>query len=624
MIIDRIWKSQPGKYFCLSTKSVSNTWKDWFFHRNDIGKIADFIEEHRSSDLYFCPHGFSEKRRRKAFAVKPNLLWADLDEADPRQIKYRPSIAFESSPGRFVGLWLIDGEMTEELNRRLTYLIDGDVSGWDLTQVLRVPGTINFKYTSQPRTRIMWTDGPEYELKKLGRELPAVDGEADEVDVIDASEVYKRWEKKLPHWCRRELLHGKPAVGKRSEMLWKLGNELIEQGVDRDDAFVLLKASPWNKFRGRRSEDEQLRRELDKSVGKHLKNGRGRPLVSDNEVGQKDYVWLARPLDEVPEENIDWLWYPYLARGELTILEGDPERGKSYLAQMVAGHFCDGLQLPSVKEGMPIVTGKVAYFDIENSAGSITVKRMRGNGFKALNNYIQEEAIFSIDDDDTVPRVVAALEKMKPVMIVFDTINTYLGRADAFKGHEAQQAFVRFREIAKRLNCAVLVLRHLTKSSKERALYRGQGSIAFAGIARVVLTVGAMPDDPDVRVMAVTKLNIAQRPKALTFTIAALPDKGKETDRSVFKWGEFVDLTADDMLATTATPGKGNERESAIIFLKETLAEGPVEFVRIERMAETRSISTRTLQRAAEALNLNRRVTGFGKTRCSVWSLPEK
>lgn len=620
MIIDRLWRSQPGKYFCLSTKSASGTWKDWFFHRNDIGKIADFIEDHRASDLYFCPHGFTEKRRRKAFAVLPRLLWADLDEADPRTIKFKPSVAFESSPGRFVGLWIVDGEITEELNRRLTYLIDGDVSGWDLTQVLRVPGTTNYKYKSQPRTRIMWTDGPEYELRRLGRELPAVEGgDADEADVVDATAVYKRWEKKLPHWCRRELLHGKPSVGKRSEMLWKLGNELIEAGVDRDDAFVLLKASPWNKFRGRRSEDEQLRRELDKSVGKHLK---GRARVVD--IGEKDYVWLARSLDEVPEENIDWLWYPYLARGELTILEGDPERGKSYLAQMVAGHFCDGLPLPSAKEGMPIVTGKVCYFDIENSAGSITVKRMRGNGFKNLNNYLQEEAIFSIDDDENVAKVVEALDRLKPVLIVFDTINTYLGRADAFKGHEAQQAFVRFREIAKRLHCAVLVLRHLTKSSKERAMYRGQGSIAFAGMARVVLTVGAMPDEPDTRVMAVTKLNIAQRPRALTFSISALPDRGKDTDRSKFSWGEFVDLTADDMLATTATPGRGNERESATIFLKETLAEGPVEYVKIERMAETRSISTRTLQRAADALNLSRRVTGFGKTRRSLWSLPEK
>lgn len=620
MIIDRIWKSQPGKYFCLSTKSKSGTWKDWFFHRNDISQIAEFIDDHRGSDLYFCPHGFTEKRRRKSFAVRPNLLWSDMDEADPRHTKFKPSIAFESSPGRYVGLWILDGEMTEEVNRRLTYLIDGDVSGWDLTQVLRVPGTINYKYTSLPRTRIMWTDGPEYELKELSKALPAVE---DEVENVDAAEVYKRWEKKLPHWCRRELMHGKPAVGKRSEMLWKLGNVLIESGVDRDDAFILLKASPWNKFRGRRSEDVQLRRELDKSVGKHLRGSR-RKTVNENEIGDADYVWLARSLDEVPEENINWLWYPYLARGEVTILEGDPERGKSYLAQMVAGHFCDGLPLPSVKEGMPIITGKVAYFDIENSAGSITVKRMRGNGFQALNNYIQEEAIFSIDDDDRLAHVIDALEKLKPVMIVFDTINTYLGRADAFKGHEAQQAFVRFREMAKRLNCAVLVLRHLTKSSKERAMYRGQGSIAFTGIARVVLTVGAMPDEPDTRVMAVTKLNIAQRPKALTFSIGALPDKGKETDRSRFKWGEFIDLTADDMLATQATPTRGNERESAIVFLKETLAEGPVEYARIERMAETRSISTRTLQRAADQLGLNRRVTGFGKTRHSLWSLPEK
>lgn len=619
MIIDRLWRSQPGDYFCISTKSATRKWRDHFFARDELSKVSAFIDEHRSGDLYFCPHGFSDTKRRKQYAVLPKLLWSDLDEADPRKIKLRPTIAIESSPGRFVGLWVLDTEMTEEINRRLTYSIDGDVSGWDLTQVLRVPGTINYKYASLPRTRILWSDGPEYSLRSIKRELPEVVEEDRPSE--DAAKIYQRWEKKLPHWCRRELMNGKPTVGKRSEMLWKISNELIERGVSRDEAFILVKASPWNKFRGRRSEDEQLTREMDKVVGKHLKGGRGRRHEPD---GEADYVWLARSLDEVPEENIDWLWYPYLARGELTILEGDPERGKSYLAQMVAGHFCDGLELPSVKAGMDIVQGRVVYFDIENSAGSVTVKRIRGNGFKRLDNYLQEEAIFSIDDEVRLAQVYEALERVKPVLIVFDTINTYLGKADAFKGHEAQQAFVKFRELAKRFSCGALVLRHLTKSSKDRALYRGQGNIAFTGIARVVLTVGAMPDDPDTRVMAVTKLNIGKKPKSLTFTISELPDTLKEKDRSKFTWGEFIDLTSDDLLAATATPGKGHERDVAGIFLKETLAEGPIEYVRIERMAEARSIAPRTLQRAADLLGVTRKVTGFGKTRRSLWSLPEK
>src|SRR5690606_13806289 len=120
-----------------------------------------------------------------------------------------------------------------------------------------------------------------------------------------------------------------------SEMIWKLQNTLVECGLTREECFILIKASPWNKFAGRRNEDDQLRRELDKIVNKHFEGTPG-----------ETYKFLAKSMEEVEEENLDWIWYPYLARGELTILEGDPGLGKSYLAQMVAGHLLDGKQLP--------------------------------------------------------------------------------------------------------------------------------------------------------------------------------------------------------------------------------------------------------------------------------------
>ena len=37
----------------------------------------------------------------------------------------------------------------------------------------------------------------------------------------------------MPHWLRRELLSGKPTVGKRSEMLWKMEHELLRIGCSR-------------------------------------------------------------------------------------------------------------------------------------------------------------------------------------------------------------------------------------------------------------------------------------------------------------------------------------------------------------------------------------------------------
>jgi hypothetical protein len=577
-----------------------------------LKEVDDFIRENRDKDLYFCPHGLDKPHRLKDYAVPPKMLWCDLDEVDPRTMKIKPTIAIESSPGRFVGLWLVDQPVTEDLNRQLSYFFGADKSGWDFTQVLRVPGTINYKYVSLPRTKILWSNGPEYTLREIQAHLPHKNGHP-VLDRSDAAEVFKKWQDKLPRWVRKELVSGKPRPGSRSDMIWKLEQVMLEKGLTTEDIFLLIKASPWNKFAGRKNEDEQLRRELDKTVNNHFQANK--VVHEEEEPGL-----IFRNMAEVEEEEIDWIYYPYLARGELTILEGDPGLGKSYLAQMISKAICDGDKLPSIRT-IRQKPGSVVYFDIENSSGSVTKKRLVSNGMKNLRAFVQCEEPFSIDDDDTMDLIYDWMEEHRPTMAVFDTLNTYLGKADAFKGHEAQQAFVRFRELAARFNCCVLVLRHLTKSTRERALYRGQGSIAFAGMARVVMTVGVLPDEPEVRVVAVTKINVAKPPKALTFTIEELPDSLNQTDRSRFVWGEFVDFTSEEIIAPPNGHDHTNQRDAAKEFLEETLSDGPVEVTRLEKMAEARSISRRTLYRAADMMKVSRDVSGFGPDKKSLWSL---
>jgi hypothetical protein len=69
----------------------------------------------------------------------------------------RPTAILESSPGRLQMWWRLDSEVApeigEELNRRLAYAMGADKSGWDLTELLRVPGTRNHKYPERPTVR---------------------------------------------------------------------------------------------------------------------------------------------------------------------------------------------------------------------------------------------------------------------------------------------------------------------------------------------------------------------------------------------------------------------------------------------------------------------------------------
>lgn len=635
MLIPSLWSKQPGRFFCISTRTEGGKWKDHFFSKDQFSEIRLFLKEHSDEDIYFCPHGFERRARQKEEAVLPKMCWADLDYVNPHNLTPRPTVALESSPGRYVGLWLTDEPVTESLNRRLTYFVEADKGGWDVTQVLRFPSTINYKYDTRPRVRVLWDDGPTYTIKKLEKYLPQ-EQEADEESDEDAAELYERYHKSFPGWLRRELMAGKPQRGKRSEMIWKIENELIECGVTQDEAFVLIKASPWNKFRGRQNEDGQLRRELEKAVGHHFKNfkpnavslkgaekNQKRKQDEKEDTGEKNR-FLLKSIAEVQEEELDWIWYPYLAKSELTILEGDPGLGKSYLAQMIGGCIVDGRSPPVVKPmGKKPIQGRVAYFDIENSAGSVTKRRLIDNKVKNMKDYFQEEVPFSIDDEDALDEIYEALEAFNPTLVVFDTLNTYIGKADTHKSSEVQQAFAHFRQIAKDFNCSVLVLRHLTKSKGgDKAIYRGQGSIAFTGLARVVMTVGQMPEDPNVRVMAVTKINVTKAPKAICFTIDELPN-----DRSRFVWGDFVDLTSDDILSFSPKNGKGKDSgdhfEECKDFLTEVLDDGPIAQDRLKRMGEKRGYAFKVITKAAEAIGIEKFHVGKGDRKELQWGLPE-
>jgi archaellum biogenesis ATPase FlaH len=612
MLITRVWKNQPGSFFCVSTKSHAGKWKDNFFSRKELSKVRAFINENLDKDIYWCPHGFSKRRRLKEYAVLPNLLWADLDEADPKEMTPMPTIAIQSSPGRYVGIWFTDKIVDERLNRRVTYLVGADESGWDVTQVLRVPQTSNYKYDPPPRVKILWQDGPTHEIDEVERLLPPED--PNEANLGEAIRVYKRYEKHLSGFARREILKGKPKPGKRSEVLWRLNREMMEAGMTSDEAFSILVVSPWNKFRKRRDGDKQLRRELEKSMEQNFESA---TIEVDEEREER---FLMTSLADVEEETLSWVWYPYLARGELTILEGDPGLGKSYLAQMIGAHIVDGKRLPTVK-AYPTTKGKVAYFDLENSVGTVTKVRLVDNKCQNMRDYYQDEKVFMIDDEEAMEYVFEGLERIRPDLVVFDTINTYMGKADVHKASEVQQTMKNFVEIARRFNCSVLVLRHLTKSTKEKALYRGQGSIAFTGMARVVISIGQHPEEEETKVIAVTKLNVTKRPLALTYEIVSLPDTKERQDRSEFVWGDFVDLTSDEIMAVApAIKKRGDEVED---FLRDILSSGPMTKAGVERAAKARGLVVKSVYRAAEKLGIIKEKTGFGTTRISKWSLPQ-
>jgi len=623
-------RRSPGDYFCISVKNPAKAppgnWKDHFFKRSELRKIPAFVKRQKGKDVYFCPHGFTRPERKKQYAVNPHLGFADLDECKYKELPLKPTILIQSSPGRFVGFWYTDDAMSEELNRRLTYFVDADPSGWDLTQVLRLPGTRNHKYDEKPLVKYMWTDGPRYEIKRLEKMIPEVETDDGRQAGGEAQDIYEEYEKDMSRQLRKDLTNPQVTQGKRSEVLWRMIHELVEIGATKEEVFTLIWDNDWNKFHDRRGGERLLERQIDKALGEHV--GGSKKLSSkktklkskrDRKADEKkgDSFFNLIPMTDVEAENPDWLVPGMIARGETTIIEGDPGVGKSYFLMWMCVQLCDGKYVPwDERKGRPKPI-KVAYCDTENAMGVVTKSRLVDNGLKNFGNYFQIQDSFSLQDEDAVDAIEEELIRRQGIdMLVIDPVTPYLGAADSNNAKEVRQTLDEINALAKEYGIAVVIVRHLNKSKNVKALYAGGGSIGFSGLARVVATVGWHPEEPNTRVVACTKNNLSMPFGSLGYSIEPLPDLIDRTNRSELIYEGHVDYTSDDIIGTENVKDDNSKDIAADLIRERMNEEGEeINYHSLLAAADTRSISERSLKKAAAELGLRRLTRGRGKSR---------
>lgn len=595
-----LWEQQVaniGDFFCVSTKSKSGKWKDHFFKWPiSYRELRDFFGKYSTDDynLYFCPHGFSKPERKKPFATGTRFLWADLDEKEPEKCDPVPQIAWLSSPKRYAALWKLnkfhkDKDKIEGINRAMTYASDADHGGWDFTQVLRIPGTRNHKYEKSPEGKLLWKKDNQYGLDSFPDEEEVVSNHGDPVEIL--SQVRKKIKR-----ATLALLTARQATqGKRSEVIWKLENELHEQGVTRDQSFILIKHSVWNKFAGRRDEDGQLKRELAKVHGKHERPSiaGAKPKKGEREA-DADYLTGLVRMQDVIAEDVDWLWYPYIPLGKLTLLEGDPGLGKSWLTMALSSFVSRGQSLP---EQTVMKSGTVLIMSAEDGLADTLKPRLE---LLSANN----KNIFALPDpvrfdEEGVEDIEDYVEQIRPSLMIVDPLVAYMGGdVDLHKANETREVMARMSRLCEKYHMAGLAVRHLTKGGRDKSIYRGIGSIDLTAAARSVLMVGRNPDDPnDSRVICHLKSNLAPLGQPIGY---ALTRKSKRP----FSWQGVVEFTPEEVFKAEPTSDKG-EYELALEFLRTELKDKKkVSAIRLKRDAEAKGINTKVLVQARKELGV--------------------
>jgi RepB DNA-primase from phage plasmid len=148
----------------------------------DAGKAEDLCRRlsDEGREVYQCAHLLTARRRIKPNAAPLTACYVDGDGAKPAANMPRPTAIVVSSPGREQYWWRlsrpVEPEVGENLNTRLAYAMAADLSGWDLTQLLRVPGTRNHKYPDTPTVELAHLSQDSYDPIVLAASLPGVHG----------------------------------------------------------------------------------------------------------------------------------------------------------------------------------------------------------------------------------------------------------------------------------------------------------------------------------------------------------------------------------------------------------------------------------------------------------------
>lgn len=152
--------------------------ESYFAWPHETMAALSWIERESAEDreLYHCSHLTTRWRRRKADAAPLTSLYVDLDAGLAESPLIVPSVTVESSPSHYQAYFRLSHavrpEAGEALNRRLAHALGADPSGFDLTQLLRIPGTVNHKYESRPLVRLMDVQDVAYSPQDLDELLP--------------------------------------------------------------------------------------------------------------------------------------------------------------------------------------------------------------------------------------------------------------------------------------------------------------------------------------------------------------------------------------------------------------------------------------------------------------------
>ncbi len=338
-----------------------------------------------------------------------------------------------------------------------------------------------------------------------------------------------------------------------------------------------------------------------------------------------DSLWTPQTISlaDVEAKPLRWFWPFYFPEGAYTVLDGDPNEGKSTIAIDIAARYTRGDSMPP--HNAPDDTcesGNVLLLSAEDDLERTIKPRLVAAGARVERvHFLRTVAIDGEDErfialpGDT-PIIENVVNEKRIGFIVIDVLSAFTEPGVSTNDEAAMRRLAGpLADMLERTRAMALVLRHLNKKENLRSIYRGGGSIAIVAAARAAFAIAPNPEAPNEKVFAAIKHNLGPRPHSLTYTIEPAGDSSR------IAWGGQTDLTAADVLKGQPEGGS-NKTGKAKAIIADILGRGPRGENEVKAACEQAGLSISTYWRARRALGVESERAGFGSSGQWLLSLP--
>ena len=294
-------------------------------------------------------------------------------------------------------------------------------------------------------------------------------------------------------------------------------------------------------------------------------------------------------MSDIQPEQVQWLWYPYIPLGKLTVIQGDPGEGKTTFVLAVIAALTKGEALP---EREPLDPVNILYQTAEDGLADTIRPRLDALGADCSRVLVIDESKRELSLSDE--RIRQAMEETGAKLLVLDPLQAYLGaEVDMHRANEVRPILKRLGAVAEQMGCAVILIRHLNKMQGQKSGHRGMGSVDFQAAARSVLLVGRTKEDPQLRIVVPDKSSLAPEGESIAFALD--PEQG-------FQWKGYCAYNAEELLG-----GSTKQVQTKTMQAEETLRnllDKPAPAEEILRRITAAGISERTLMTAKKNLGV--------------------